>query len=362
MPKPAPTTPPRALHFTRTNGSIDEAIDNLMDMSGGIRRPGIVREMILASLKAGQEDDGHFDLKMMNHSIKEMRFAAKIFSPYREARKVSVFGSARTAPTSSTYRMAKALGRGLAEAGFMVITGGGPGIMQAVNEGAGADASFGINIQLPFEQQPNPVMKGNPRHVNYKYFFNRKVAFIKEAHAIILLPGGFGTLDEGMETLTLLQTGKREPMPVVLMDRPGSAYWNDWKRFVSEHLVDSGHIHPSDLNLLHHADHAADAIAHIQSFYRRYYSLRYVGDRLVMRITERLSAAQVETLNNEFTDILTPGGTIRPSAALPEEQDDSLLRHLPRLLIDFDRRRFSRLRLMIDRINTMPSETSGIVS
>ena len=353
MSESAPAPPSTELHFTRTNGPVDDAIDGLIDMAGGILRPAIVREMILASLKAGQEDDGQFDLKMMNHSLKEMRFAAKTFSPYRHARKVSVFGSARTERDSATYRMARELGEALAGAGFMVITGGGPGIMQAVNEGAGPEASFGINIQLPFEQQPNPVVRGNPRHVNYKYFFNRKVAFIREAHAVVLLPGGFGTLDEGMETLTLLQTGKREPLPVVLMDHPGGGYWNAWERFLVENLADDGHILSGDLHLYHRTADVAEAVDHIRMFYRRYHSLRYVGEQLIVRLTEDLSEAQIELLNSEFADMLTPGGTIRPVPALTEEQADTAIRHLPRLRIDFDRRQFHRLRRMIDRINGM---------
>ena len=211
------------IYFNKNNGPIDEIIEKLMETAEGIQRPEYVREMILASLKAGQEADESADLKLMNSTLKEMRFTSKVFGPYRNVRKVTVFGSARTLPGDPVYEMATLFGKRIAEIGYMVITGGGRGIMQAVNEGAGPEHSFGVNIRLPFEQKPNPVIKGNPRLIMYKYFFNRKVAFLKEADAVALFPGGFGTLDEAMETFTLVQTGKRNPMPIVLADNPESS-------------------------------------------------------------------------------------------------------------------------------------------
>jgi len=219
-------------HFTRNNGPLDEVIDQLIELAGDVHHPELVREMILASLKAGQEDSEKADLKLMNTTLKEMRFTAKIFSPYHDVRKVTVFGSSKARPDEPIYKMARLFGRKLAEAGYMVITGGGAGIMQAVHEGAGPEHSFGVNIRLPFEQKPNPVIEGNPRLIVYKYFFNRKVAFLKEAHAIALFPGGFGTLDEAIETLTLLQTGKHDPLPLILIDEPGGTYWSRWVRFL----------------------------------------------------------------------------------------------------------------------------------
>ncbi len=213
------------LHFTRTNGPVDEAIDKLTDMVGDISNPGIIREMILAALKAGIEHASREDMRLMNYTMKEMRFTAKIFGEYSNVRKVTVFGSARTQPDEPVYAIAREFGKKLADAGYMVITGAGGGIMQAVNEGAGPEKSFGVNITLPFEQKPNPVLEGNPRLITYRYFFNRKVAFVKEADAIALFPGGFGTLDEAMETLTLVQTGKHSPFPLLLIDDPGGTYW-----------------------------------------------------------------------------------------------------------------------------------------
>lgn len=343
---------PMDLHFTRTNGPADAAVDRLMELVGGIAHPEIVRELILAALKAGQENRDRADLKLMNSTLKEMRFTAKIFVPYRKRRKVSVFGSARTPRSHPDYHMATDLGQRLVQAGFMAITGGGPGIMQAVNEGAGAEHSFGINIRLPFEQKPNPIVDGNPRSINYKYFFNRKVAFLKEADAVVLFPGGFGTLDEAMETLTLVQTGKRDPMPIIMVEPPGSTYWSDWLRFVKSLLADNGFIHPGDLGLIQMVDSPDAAVEMIRTFYRRYHSLRYVGDTLVLRLLESPSAATVAAAGEKFKDLLSPGGAIRLGGFLPEEADQPELINLPRLLLEFNRLRFDRLRELIDFINT----------
>ena len=339
------------LHFTRTNGPADQAIDDLLALAEGVRHPGIVREMILAALKAGQEANGKGGLKLMNSTLKEMRFTSKVFGPYGEVKKVTAFGSARTEPDEPIYKLAQNFGRKLAEEGYMVITGGGPGIMQAVNEGAGPEKSFGVNIRLPFEQQPNPVLVGNPRHIMYKYFFNRKVAFLKEADAVALFPGGFGTLDEAMETLTLLQTGKRAPMPLILIDEPGGSYWARWLKFVEKELLGQGYVSPSDFSLFERVDSVDRAVEGINRFYHRYHSLRYVNGLLVIRLTSTLDSERVAALQEQFKDILAPGGRIRSSDSLPEEADQVEIDHLPRLLIDFSRQDFGRLRELIDEIN-----------
>ncbi len=342
---------PMKLHFTPTNGPADEAIKALIDMVGGIRRPGIVRELILASLKAGQEDDQKADLKLMNTTLKEMRFTAKIFGPYRPIRKVSVFGSARTPREAESYRIAQELGRQLASRGLMVITGGGPGIMQAVNEGAGPENSFGINIRLPFEQKPNPVVDGNPRSINYKYFFNRKVAFLKEADAVVLFPGGFGTLDEAMETLTLAQTGKHNPLPVVMIEPPGRDYWKTWSGFLMDQLAGNAYISREDLALFEITDSVEQAVHLIEQFYRRYHSLRFVGDLLVIRMRTALPDAALDLLAADFGDLLRPDGKFAFTAALPQEADEPALVDLPRLVFEFNRSHFARLRSLIDFIN-----------
>jgi len=339
------------LHFTRTNGPVDAAIDELIVMAGGILRPEYVREMVLSALKAGQEDDERADLKLMNTTLKEMRFTSKIFGPYRHVRKVTVFGSARIRPDEPLFHMAREFGRRLAATGYMVITGGGGGIMQAVNEGAGPEHSFGVNIRLPFEQRANPVLEGNPRLITYKYFFNRKVAFLKEADAVALFPGGFGTLDEAMETLTLLQTGKRNPLPLVLVDEPGGTYWTAFLDLVKDGLLRRGLISASDLSLFEHADSIEGAVERIARFYRRYHSLRYVDGRLVLRLTEAPSQGMVDRLREQFSDILSPGGTMKLAGALPAEADEPRIASLPRLLVDFDRTDFGRLRDLINALN-----------
>ena len=339
------------IYFKGDNGPVDEAIHGLIEVVGGVRRPGIVREMILASLKAGQEDDGRVDLKLMNTSLKEMRFTAKAFSPYRDVKKVTVFGSARTRPDETAYEMARLLGQKLAESGYMVITGGGAGIMQAVNEGAGPDYSFGVNIRLPFEQKSNPVIEGGLRNISYKYFFNRKVAFLKESDAIVLFPGGFGTLDEAMETLTLVQTGKRNPVPLMLVDEPGGSYWIRWIEFVKETLLARGYISHSDLTLFERVESANDVVQSINHFYARYHSLRYIHDHLVIRLTSGIEQRKVEELKGCFSDILRPDGEMCVSGPLPEEMDEPEIEHLPRLILNFKRDDFGRLRELIDAIN-----------
>ncbi len=339
------------LHFSRTNGPIDEEIDKLMKMADEISSPEIVREMILAALKAGQEGEERADLKLMNSTLKEMRFTSKVFGRYRDVKKVTVFGSARTRHDEPVYAMARELGAALAASGYMVITGAGPGIMQAVNEGAGPDKSFGVNIRLPFEQRPNPVLEGNPRLITYKYFFNRKVAFLKEAHAIALFPGGFGTLDEAMETLTLVQTGKRDPLPLVLVDEPGGEYWVRWLRFFEDELLAQGYITASDFNFFERVDSVSAAIEAINHFYRRYHSLRHVDRKLVLRLTSEISHHEVSELYSLFADILSPGGRIYLSGPLPEETDEPEIAHLPRLVLDFNERDFGRLRSLINVVN-----------
>jgi uncharacterized protein (TIGR00730 family) len=341
------------LHFTHTNGPADDTIDRLIELVGGIRRRGIVREMILAALKAGQEDDQNADLKLMNTSLKEMRFTAKVFGPYRHIKKVTVFGSARTKPEETLYQTARELGRQLVVNGYMVITGGGPGIMQAINEGAGPEHSFGVNIRLPFEQRPNPIIDGNPRYIMYKYFFNRKVAFLKEAHAVILFPGGFGTLDEAMESLTLLQTGKRYPLPLIFIEEPGGRYWSQCLVFFQNELLQRGFISESDFNLFERVDSIEKAIDRINRFYRCYHSLRYVGDQLVIRLNAPLAKECIRDLAAQFTDILRPGGGMVLSAALPEEDNEPEIAGLPRLVVDFNQVNFGRLRQLIDAINAI---------
>jgi uncharacterized protein (TIGR00730 family) len=339
------------LNFKEDNGSLDAIIEALINQAEDVRRPRVVREMILAALKAGQEDDGGVDLKMMNTSLKEMRYTAKIFGEYGRFKKVTVFGSARTGEDEKAYDMARQLGKMLAKAGYMVITGGGPGIMQAVHEGAGPKWSFGVNIQLPFEQHSNPVMEGDVKNISYKYFFNRKVAFLAKSDAVVLFPGGFGTHDEGMETLTLAQTGKRNPLPLILVDEPGGSYWSGWIRFIKSELLAGGYIGEPDLHLFERVEKVDDAVATINRFYFRYHSLRYIDDQTVLRLTSPIDQDRINKLKALFADILVTGGNIYLSGPLSMEENEPEISHLPRLVVDFNRKSFARLKQLIDAIN-----------
>jgi uncharacterized protein (TIGR00730 family) len=344
---------PLKLGFSRDNGEVDEIIDHLIELTGGVHYPDSVREMILTALKAGQENSQKADLKLMTSTLKEMRFTAKAFGPYRGRRKVTIFGSARVKSGDTIYQLARALGEKLSQAGYMVITGGGQGIMRAANEGAGAEHSFGVNIRLPFENQPNHILEGSPRSITYKYFFNRKVAFIKETDAVALFPGGFGTQDEAMEVLTLVQTGKSYPIPLVLVDEPGGSYWSHWKLYVERELAARGYIGKDDFSLFDTVQSVDDAVKIVDRFYKRYHSLRFVGERLVIRINSPIGQEKVVKLKEQYSDILLSGGDLFASKALPEEADEPGLSHLPRLVLDFNRKAYARLRQLIDSINVI---------
>lgn len=347
----SPTAAGDAPDFPRVIGEMDEIVNRLVSLAGPLQNADLVREMIATALKAGRECLSRADLKLMNSSLKEMRYTAKVFGDYRGIRKVTVFGSARTPGDDPAYRMASELGRALAERGSMVITGGGPGIMQAANEGAGREHSFGVRIRLPFEAGANHVLENNPRLINYKYFFNRKVAFVKEADAVVLFPGGFGTLDEAMEILTLVQTGKRDPLPLILIEPPGGTYWSSKIDFMKRELLALGYIDAADLDLFETVHSPQAAIAAIDRFYSRYHSMRFVGEQLVLRLNHPLDADKLRRIASRFADLLIPGGRITPSPALQDEANEPELLDLPRLLIDFNRKDHGRLRLLIDAIN-----------
>lgn len=290
------------------------------------------------------------DLKILNRTLRELRYAFKVFQPFRRRRKVTVFGSARTAPTHPAYQQAVALGRAMAGHGWMVITGAGGGIMEAGHLGAGRDLSMGLNILLPFEQSANPIIDGDPKLVTLKYFFTRKLMFVKECSAVICLPGGFGTLDETLEVLTLLQTGKQTMIPVVLLDEAGGTYWENFGKFVEANLLKTALISPEDLALYTITDNVDVAVEHTLNFYRVYHSMRYVNNYLVLRICQKLTGSQLEQINEAFADIVV-SGSIEQLDAMPEESNEPELAHLPRLRLHFDRRRLGRLRQLIDAIN-----------
>lgn len=338
------------LDFERNNGEIDQIIDELLRRTEA-NEPDMIRQMILTALKAGQESSYPADLKLMLTTMKEMRYTNKIFAPYRDRKKVTIFGSARTGPDEKIYHKCVEFSRLLVESNYMAITGGGPGIMQAGNEGAGADNSFAVNIRLPFEQDTNPVMMESDKSITYKYFFTRKVAFLKEAHAVALFPGGFGTLDEAMEIMTLVQTGKNPPIPLVMIDDE-KGYWEDWFNFTRDSLLKRGLISGEDFSLFSITTDPVEAVQFINDFYRNYHSLRFVGDRLVIRLNKPLDSGHLKTLNSEFSEIIRPGGCLQLSGPLPEEKDQPDLISLPRLTLDFNRRSYGLLKAFIRRINS----------
>jgi len=339
------------LSFARTNGDIDRHIDDLLRKAGDVHHAELIREMILSALKAGQETDYLADLKMLNNTMKEMRYTNKVFAPYRQRKKVTIFGSARTDPAEPIYRKCIQFSKQLSDLGYMIITGGGPGIMQAGNEGAGSENSFAVNIRLPFEQAPNRVMLKNPRLITYKYFFTRKVAFVKESDAIAVFPGGFGTLDEAMEVFTLIQTGKTSPKPLVLIDDE-SGYWDRWFEFIKAAMLGRGYISAEDFSIFTVTRDIEEGIRVIEEFYRNYHSMRFVEGKLIIRLNKELTDAAIAELENEFPEVLRPGSRIVRTPPLPEEADEPDLLHLPRLALQFDHQHYGLLIAFLGRINT----------
>ena len=290
------------------------------------------------------------DLKILSRMLRELGHAFKVFTPYRGCRKVTVFGSARTPPEAPAYRQAVEFGRAMAQQGWLVVTGAASGIMEAGHVGAGREKSMGLNIILPFEQAANPIIAGDRKLVYMKYFFTRKLMFVKESHAICLLPGGFGTLDEGLEVLTLLQTGKRDMMPVVLLDEPGGDFWSALVDFIERRLVARAMIAPEDVALYKRTDRVEEAVAEVQGFYRVYQSMRHVRGRLVLRLARPLDQDRLDAIQREFADLLA-GGRFEQCGPLPEERDEPELENQPRLVFAFNHRSFGRLRQLIDCVN-----------
>ena len=325
-------------------------IQELIDYKGGGHNQESVGDIIESALRILSDVEDSGDVRVIQTAIRELRYAFKLFAPYADVRKVTIFGSARTEPAKSEYRQAAEFGRKIAAAGFMVITGAGGGIMQAGHEGAGPEKSFGVNIRLPWEQSANPVIREDKKLVTFKYFFTRKLIFIRHSDAIALFPGGFGTMDEGYEALTLMQTGKSQLMPLVLVDRPGGTFWKTWDRQVRENLLGDQLISPDDLNLYQITDDTDQAVRIITRFYSNFHSSRFVKDLLVLRLRQAPAASVLATLNKEFADIIT-GAAIQRIEATPEELQDQDNVDFPRLAFGFNRRDYGRLRRLIDRLN-----------
>ncbi len=312
----------------------------------------LVRELIVHALKCRRDHLEVLDLKVLSRVMAEFRYAARVFKPYRDRRKVSIFGSARTPEDDPYYLMAVDFAKRLADEGFMVITGAAEGIMKAGNVGAGAEASFGVNILLPFEQAPNPVIGDDPKLITFRYFFVRKLFFLMEASAVALFPGGFGTHDEGFETLTLIQTGKAPPMPLLYMELPHEDYWESFDRFVREQMLERGLISERDTKLYKICKSAQEGVDFVTFFYSTYHSMRFVRDRLVIRLERELPAASVRALASEFSDLVAKG-TIEERGALHEEANEPELDEKPRLVFTLNRQSPSRLYEMIIAINEL---------
>jgi uncharacterized protein (TIGR00730 family) len=333
-----------------TLADIEAQIVEWLETQPGGGNEIFIAEMLRTVVRLTGDGTSRGDLKILNRALKELRYAFRIFAPYRSVRKVSIFGSTRIAEDDPYYLLAKNLGRRLAEAGFMVITGAGPGIMQAGHEGAGRQKSFGVNIRLPFAQKANRFIRDDPKLMTFHFFFTRKLMFVKEADAFIFFPGGYGTQDELIEVLTLAQTGKSQLVPIILMDLPGNSYWGEWEGFLRRAILSRGYISEEELSLFKVINDVDAAVGEIKSFYRNYHSYRFVRHNLVIRLNHPPSPTLIDHLNREFHDILSDG-KVRQTELLPDESDEPDTLHLHRLLVHFNRQDFARLRQMIDVIN-----------
>jgi uncharacterized protein (TIGR00730 family) len=343
-------TPMRKTEKPGSNPELRRRIEELITYKGGGFNEQYVADIIENALKLLTDVRHSGDVRVIQTALRELRYAFKLFAPYAHVRKVTIFGSARTLPTRMEYQQALEFGRKIAAAGYMVITGAGGGIMQAGHEGASPEKSFGANIRLPWEQAANPVIREDKKLVTFKYFFTRKLIFIRHSDAIALFPGGFGTMDEGYEALTLMQTGKSQLMPLVLIDRPGGTYWKTWDKHVREHLLRDQLISPDDLNLYQITDDTDQAVKMITRFYRNFHSSRFVRELFVIRLNHPPTASALRALNEDFAD-LTLGPPIETIHATPEEIADDDHVDLPRIAFGFNRRDYGRLRQLIDALN-----------
>ena len=339
----------------RNTEPASDSFDQITDTPSEDSRHPVSIEQLVQQLKETADKlirDGanRGDVKLMSTALKELRYAFKVFAPYRNRRKVTIFGSARLPPEHPAYQSAVQFGRRIAEADFMVITGAASGIMEAGHAGAGRANSIGVNILLPFEQDANAIIAGDPKLMHLKYFFTRKLLFVKESDAVALFPGGFGTQDEGFEVLTLVQTGKSHLIPIVMLEEPGGTYWKMWQCYVEDVLLKRDMISPADLALFKTTDSVDEAVDEVLRFYRVYHSMRYVNKHLVLRLRRPLPETLVERIRHEFADIVE-AGTFEQTAALPAEANETDLAALPRLRFRFDRKNLGRLRMLIDMIN-----------
>ncbi|HTR41941.1 MAG TPA: LOG family protein [Pseudomonadales bacterium] len=325
-------------------------VQELIQYKGGGYNENEVADIVENALKLLVDVKDTGDVRIIKTALRELRYAFRLFAPFIGKRKVTIFGSARTQPDAPQYKQAAEFAHKITEAGFMVITGAGGGIMQAGHEGAGPAKSFGVNIRLPWEQAANPVIAEDKKLVTFKYFFTRKLIFIRHSDAIVLFPGGFGTFDEGYEALTLMQTGKAQLMPLVLMDKPGGNFWKTWDANVRDHLLKAKLISPDDTSLYQIARDVDDAVNIITRFYRNFHSTRFVKDLLVIRLKTAPGASALAAMNNDFADIITEG-KIEPIKATEDEIEDNDHLDLARIAFAFNRRDYGRLRQLIEVLN-----------
>jgi uncharacterized protein (TIGR00730 family) len=330
-----------------------QAIETLLDhLPPDTQHRDLLRKLLAQVMAMPLDELKRGELKLLNSTLKDFRASFNTFAKHRTKRKISIFGSARSPEGSPIYEHCKRFAAACVERGYMVITGAGPGIMEAGNQGATREHSFGVSIDLPFEASANRYIDGDPKLVHFKYFFTRKLNFVKESDAIVLYPGGYGTMDEGFETLTLLQTGKCDPLPFVLIDTPGGGYWPAWERYLRENLLARGLISPYDRNLYRFTTNIEQALSEIEQFYRCYHSLRYVGNYTILRLKAEPEPEVLELLNERYSDLLAEGEFELMAGPHPAENNEpQAILALPRIGFRFVQRRFGRLRRLIDDLN-----------
>jgi len=344
--------PSRSRRRSTGDAELDQQIEDLLERIGPPRDRDVLRDILVSAVGMAGDGIDRLDLKITSAALREMRAAFRAFTPYQDIPKATIFGSARTLPDDPSYTQARDLARLLAHHGWMVVTGAGPGIMAAGLEGAGRTQSFGINIRLPFEQAPNPFIAGDEKLISMKYFFTRKLMLMKESKAFVSLPGGFGTLDETMELLTLVQTGKASPAPIVLLDEPAGTFWPAFARFLEHEVSPRGLIDDDDRDLFLVTDGVQVAVDEVRTFIRNYHSLRWVDSILVMRMAHGPSDDELHRLQDEFGSIATDGRICR-TEPLPAEvrTDDNL--NLDRIALRYNGFAPGRLRRLIDALNRL---------
>jgi hypothetical protein len=339
-------------HWRVSPPELRTRVRELLALVGGDEHENsaLYQDLLWSVLRLVQEDVERWDAKIAAHTLREMERAFALLRRYRRRRKVTIFGSSHMPATAPDFASARVMGRLLAEDGFMVITGAGGGIMEAAHAGAGLENSIGFNIQLPRAQEVNAVMDGNPRLMEFRFFFTRKLFFVKEADALVVFPGGFGTLDETFELLTLVQTGKSPLVPIVLMDGAGEGYWQRWREFVETQIVRCGYASPDDLRLVSFSSDPQQAREVIRRFYHNFHSSRWVGEELRLRLHRPVPAEVLPELAREFADICDGRG-FEQVPPHEEEADEPELQRLARLALRFNSREPGRLRELIDRLN-----------